>query len=75
MKALNTSSDFFVLVKLFPRITYYFREFVLNHLTPNPHTRFKREFLAAIILSYLSGIGRTGTIGTGVTALALQGAH
>lgn len=68
---LNVTSDFCVLVELWPKIGYHDPEYIYHHFEQRP--RMKREPVSltlAILLGGLTAGGITAGIGTGATALA-----
>lgn len=67
---LNRTSDFCVLIELWPRITYHSSDSILTHYKET--LRFRREPISLTLALMLGGLtvgGITAGIGTGTTAL------
>uniref|UniRef100_A0A8C7AD49 Envelope glycoprotein n=1 Tax=Neovison vison TaxID=452646 RepID=A0A8C7AD49_NEOVI len=68
--ALNQTTDYCVLVQLWPRITYHSDELVLSYHEWSDLRRVRREPVTLITLATLLGVrGIAAGVGTGATAL------
>nr|AUG69055.1 envelope protein [Feline leukemia virus] len=70
MAVLNWTSDFCVLIELWPRVTYHEPEYIYSHFENKP--RFKRDPISLTVALMLGGItvgGMAAGIGTGTAAL------
>ena len=70
MAVLNWTSDFCVLIELWPRVTYHEPEYIYSHFENKP--RFKRDPISLTVALMLGGItvgGMAAGIGTGTVAL------
>lgn len=71
---LNQSSDYCVLVEIWPKVTYHEPEYIYSHF--ERQTRFRREPIMMTLALLLGGItlgGMAAGIGTGTTALIETG--
>lgn len=67
---LNETSDYCVLIELWPKVTYHIPDFIYNHF--ERQTRFTREPVSLTLALLLGGLtvgGITAGVGTGATAL------
>lgn len=64
------TGDFYVLVQLVPRVTYYSGEDVFNQPAP-PNNHVKRASISAVFLGSVLGTGLAGAASVGALALIL----
>ena len=65
---VNTTEDFYVLVQLVPRVTYYYGEYAFTQLAPS-NNQVQRVAIFTVLLGSLLGIGLARATSIGTSAL------